>query len=93
MHAEIAARLVASRERVGLSIDDVSLMMMAPRDVLARLEKGQFAPEPHQSEALARIYGVSVEYIMTGDETRPALAPTKVVALFSQSSRSDDVSG
>jgi transcriptional regulator with XRE-family HTH domain len=73
---------MAARHAAKQPLNDVARMMMIEHRVLVRCEEGKQLPAPHQVEALARIYGTSVAWLMRGDETAPAATPTPVTPLF-----------
>lgn len=79
--SEIAPRLIAAREAARLERDEVARMMMMAPQVLKAIEEAKGVPTEDQTEALARIYGVSMEYLMSGDVSKPALAPTRITPL------------
>jgi transcriptional regulator with XRE-family HTH domain len=78
----IARRLKDARTAAGLTAGEVARQMMIDARVLGRCEAGRAVPAPHQAEALARIYGTSVAWLMQGDASAPAATPTAVTPLF-----------
>jgi len=87
----LGRRLLEARQRARMTVRDVAGLMRIDPRVLARCEHGAQAPAPHQAEALARIYGVAVPWIMQGDESAPAATPTPVTPLFPAAASAGDV--
>jgi ribosome-binding protein aMBF1 (putative translation factor) len=79
---EVGPRLQRARQTARLPLNDVARMMMIEHRVLVRCERGEILPAPHQVEALARIYGTSVAWLMRGDTNAPASTPTPITPLF-----------
>lgn len=78
---DIGRRLRDARAAAHLTVEEVaSLLMMAPH-VLRMLEHGKGTPTEPQAEALARIYGVSVPWLLQGDASAPPLGETPVTPL------------
>lgn len=83
--SEIAPRLIAAREAASLTRDEVARMMMMAPQVLKAIEQAKGIPTDDQATALARIYGVSVAWVLFGDASKPPLTPTEVTPLFPSS--------
>lgn len=65
----IGARLLAARKKRGFSTLDVQRFTSIPANTLTQYEKGDLVVPADRLEILARLYGVSTDWIVTGQET------------------------
>jgi transcriptional regulator with XRE-family HTH domain len=66
--AQIAERLRAAREYMGLSQADIAQLVGLPRTAITGIESGTRRIEATELKRLADIYRRSVEYLLTGCE-------------------------
>jgi transcriptional regulator with XRE-family HTH domain len=80
-HADLAARLKAARDYLGLSQEAVALHLKISRPAVSALERGQRKVSSVELQQLARLYGKPVSYfldeqeepVLEADETSSAL--------------------
>ncbi|XLX40665.1 helix-turn-helix domain-containing protein [Ectopseudomonas mendocina] len=66
--AQIAERLRAAREYMGLSQADIAQLVGLPRTAITGIESGTRKVEATELKRLSSIYRRSVEYLLTGCE-------------------------
>jgi transcriptional regulator with XRE-family HTH domain len=71
---ELIARLVATREMLGLSQDDVARRMGTAQSSVARLESGKHDPRASTLERYAAALGAKIRFIPETSATDPAPA-------------------
>lgn len=64
----LAARLREAREYVGLSQEEVASVLKLSRPAITNIELGTRKVEAIELDQLARLYGRTVEFLLTGDE-------------------------
>ena len=69
---ELAERLRGAREYLGLSQDEVATAMRLPRPSVTLIESGGRKLEATELDRLARLYHVSVDYLLSGRESDDA---------------------
>lgn len=74
---EMAARLKEAREYLGLSQDDVATALKLSRPAVTNIELGNRKVEAVELDQLAKLYGRSVSYFLSG-ELAEATSPEKV---------------
>jgi transcriptional regulator with XRE-family HTH domain len=67
---DFAVRLRATRARTGLSRKYVAEQLKCDVTTLSRWERGAFEPNIATIAKLAVLYGVSVDYLVTGERER-----------------------
>lgn len=65
---DLGARLREARDYVGLSQDEVATALNVSRPAVTNMESGARKVEALELERLARLYGRSVEVLLTGKE-------------------------
>lgn len=75
--AEVAQRLREAREYVGLSQDEVAQALGLSRPAITNIETGNRKVEAVELERLAKLYGQSVNYLLSGEDPLAA-APEQV---------------
>ena len=65
---ELASRLREARDYVGLSQDEVASTLKLSRPAITNIESGTRKVEALELDKLARLYGRSVEFLLTGKE-------------------------
>ena len=65
---DLGARLREARDYVGLSQDEVASALNLSRPAVTNMESGARKVEALEVERLARLYGRSVEFLLTGKE-------------------------
>ncbi len=65
---DLGARLREARDYVGLSQDEVASALNLSRPAVTNMESGARKVEALELERLARLYGRSVEFLLTGKE-------------------------
>ncbi|WP_082190320.1 helix-turn-helix domain-containing protein [Frateuria defendens] len=65
---ELAERLRGAREYLGLSQDEVAVALQLSRPSVTLMESGGRKIEATELDRLARLYRVSVEYLLSGRE-------------------------
>ena len=77
----VGTRLQGLREAKGLSQRQVSHLLGCTEGTLSRIETGVALPKSPLALGLAKLYGSSVEYVLTGEDSA---APKLPVAVFEQ---------
>jgi len=73
---ELAARLVALRQRSGLTLDDVAASSGISRATLSRIERGDTSPTAHVLGRLCASYNVTMsQLLLAAEEDAPRLIP------------------
>lgn len=70
--AQLAERLRAAREYIGLSQADVASVIGVPRTAITGIETGTRKLEAVELKHLSRLYRRSAEYLLTGAEPAPS---------------------
>lgn len=78
MADDIGTRLKAARDYVGLSQEFVARKLGIPRSALSDMERNRRRVSTEEAKALAKLYGCSVEHIVSGADPSTA---TSAVAL------------
>ena len=65
---ELAERLRGAREYLGLSQDDVAVALQLSRPSITLIESGGRKIEATELDRLARLYRVSLDYLLSGRE-------------------------
>ena len=81
---EIADRLRRGREYIGLSQEEVANALGIPRPAVSNIESGTRRVEAVELDRLARLYGLSINYLLTGSEGFGTSAPTEQVAFLAR---------
>lgn len=68
--AAMAARLRDSREYLGLSQEEVATALKVSRPAVTNIESGVRKVEALELEQLARLYGKSVNYFLSGEQQK-----------------------
>lgn len=66
--SEIGRRLRDAREYLNFSQDEVATALGLPRPSVTNIESGSRKVDALELDKLARLYGRSVSYLLTGDE-------------------------
>lgn len=80
----MATRIREAREYVGLSQEDVARALGLSRPAITNLEAGTRRIEAVELDKLARLYGRSVNFLLTGDEPVTAAATPEKVAFLAR---------
>lgn len=75
----LGTRLREAREYLGYSQDEVAKALGLPRPAISNMEAGTRKVEALELEKLARLYGRSIHYFLTGEE-EPADTPVAFAA-------------
>lgn len=81
---EIAERLRRGREYVGLSQEDVANALKIPRPAISNIESGTRRVEAVELDRMAQLYGLSINYLLTGEEGFGTSAPSEQVAFLAR---------
>ncbi|MBB4767674.1 XRE family transcriptional regulator [Xanthomonas sp. LMG 8993] len=77
---QLGDRLKQSREYLGLSQDEVALVLNMPRQLIDLMESGGRNIEDAELSRFAKLYRVGVEYLLLGREVE-SKAPTQFAFL------------
>jgi transcriptional regulator with XRE-family HTH domain len=85
-HQQIAARLRAARDYLGLSQELVAQHLDVPRAAVSAMERGQRKVSSVELKKLARLYGKPVAYFL-GEEDDPVLDADEVSSALFRATR------
>lgn len=66
---QIGERIALARSTAGWSVNDVAAYLICPPSAIVSWEHGSQAPAANELEMMAEIYGVTAEWLLSGEET------------------------
>ena len=89
MSMELGNRLATLRKEKGISQEELASQLGVSRQAVSKWETGESEPETANLVALAKIYNVSLDELVTGDTTTPVIE-AEVVDGPAKAPRDDD---
>lgn len=77
MNIEIANRLLHLRKKNGLSQEDLANKLNISRQAISKWERAEASPDTDNLIELARLYGITLDELITGNTAQAAQAPVQ----------------
>ena len=72
---ELGERIYNLRKRSALSQEEFADRLGVSRQAVSKWETGQSVPDSEKAAAMAKFFGVSIDYLLGGAEQKDSLAP------------------